>query len=309
MPQISIIVCTRNRAESLPLCLNSIEQAAVANRAVEVELVIVDNGSTDATAALLQTWQKSTSVRCRVLSAEERGLSHARNYGLQQATGNIIAFTDDDCTVTPDYLTQLERAYAADAGPTLRGGRVELGDPRDLPFTIKTDLAPQRFAGGHPGGFIHGCNLTMSRSALELVGRFDTRLGAGQSIGAAEDSDFVYRAHRSGVMVLYDPSIVVFHHHGRRDFAEVRLLQEVYNLGNGALYAKHGLRDWKLLLRICRDIRGGLWEHWGGPLADKEFGLSHRTILRGNLRGAMRFWLSSLGGINRRDQFQDGPIK
>jgi glycosyltransferase involved in cell wall biosynthesis len=294
MSQISLIVCTRNRAESLPVCLNSIEQAAVANRAVEVELLIVDNGSTDATAAVLLAWQKSTSVRCRVLPAEQRGLSHARNHGLEHATGKIIAFTDDDCTVAPDYLTQVERAYAADAGPTLRGGRVELGDPRDLPFTIKTDLAPQRFTGGHPGGFIHGCNLTMSRSALELVGRFDTRLGAGQPIGAAEDSDFVYRAHRSGVMVLYDPSIVVFHHHGRRDFAEVKLLQEVYNLGNGALYAKHGLRDWKLLFRICRDIRSGLWEYFGGPLADN--GLSHRKNLRGNLRGAMRFWLSSLGG-------------
>jgi glycosyltransferase involved in cell wall biosynthesis len=245
---------------------------------------------------VLLAWQKSTSVRCRVLLAEQRGLSHARNYGLEHATGKIIAFTDDDCTVAPDYLTQVERAYAADAGPALRGGRVELGDPRDLPFTIKTDLAPQRFTGGHPGGFIHGCNLTMSRSALELVGRFDTRLGAGQPIGAAEDSDFVYRAHRSGVMVLYDPSIVVFHHHGRRDFAEVKLLQDVYNLGNGALYAKHGLRDWKLLFRICRDIRSGLWEYFGGPLADKEFGLSHRKNLRGNLRGAMRFWLSSLGG-------------
>ena len=295
MPQISLIVCTRNRAESLPACLNSIEQAAVANRAVEVELLIVNNGSTDATAAVLRAWQRSTSVRCRVLLAEQRGLSHARNCGLEHATGKIIAFTDDDCTVARDYLTQVERAYAADAGPALRGGRVELGDPRDLPFTIKTDLAPQRFTGGHPGGFIHGCNLTMSRSALELVGRFDTRLGAGQPIGAAEDSDFVYRAHRSGVMVLYDPSIVVFHHHGRRDFAEVKLLQEVYNLGNGALYAKHGLRDWKLLFRICRDIRSGLWEYFGGPLADKEFGLSHRKNLRGNLRGAMRFWLSSLG--------------
>jgi glycosyltransferase involved in cell wall biosynthesis len=291
MPQISLIVCTRNRAESLPVCLNSIEQAAVANRAVEVELLIVNNGSTDATAAVLRAWQRSTPVRCRVLLAEQRGLSHARNYGLEHATGKIIAFTDDDCTVAPDYLTQVERAYAADAGPTLRGGRVELGDPRDLPFTIKTDLVPQRFTGGHPGGFIHGCNLTMSRSALELVGRFDIRLGAGQPIGAAEDSDFVYRAHRSGVMVLYDPSIVVFHHHGRRDFAEAKLLQDVYNVGNGALYAKHGLRDWKLLFRICRDIRSGLWEYFGGPLADN--GLSHRKNLRGNLSGAMRFWLSS----------------
>jgi glycosyltransferase involved in cell wall biosynthesis len=293
MPQISIIVCTRNRAESLRVCLNSIELAVANNSTIEVELVVVNNGSTDATAALLQEWQRSASIRCRVVVAEQRGLSHARNCGLEQATGKIIAFTDDDCTLAPDYLAQLERAYGSDVMPTVRGGRVELGDPRDLPFTIKTDLVLQKFTGGHPGGFIHGCNLTMSRSALELVGRFDTRLGAGRPIGAAEDSDFVYRAHRSGVNVLYDPSIVVFHHHGRRDPAGVRLLQDAYDLGNGALYAKHGLRDWKLLLHICRDTRNGLRELFGGPLANKEFGISHRRNLRGNLRGAIRFWFGA----------------
>jgi glycosyltransferase involved in cell wall biosynthesis len=291
MPQLSIIVCTRNRAESLRACLNSIDQAVATNSAIQVELVVVNNASTDATAALLEDWQRSTSTRCRVVLAEKRGLSHARNCGLEHATGKIIAFMDDDCTFAPDYLARLQRAYASDVLPTLRGGRVELGDPRDLPCTIKTDLTLQKFTGGHPGGFIHGCNLTMSRSALELVGRFDTRLGAGQPIGAAEDSDFVYRAHRSGVNVLYDPSIVVFHHHGRRDPNEVKQLQDVYNLGNGALYAKHGLRDWKLLLRICRDIGSGLWEFFGGPLADN--GLSHRDNLRGNLRGAMRFWFGA----------------
>jgi glycosyltransferase involved in cell wall biosynthesis len=270
-----------------------VDQAAAINSAIPVELVVVNNASTDGTAKLLQEWQRSTSIRRRVVLAELRGLSHARNRGLEHATGEIIAFTDDDCTLAPDYLARLERAYASDVMPTVRGGRVELGDPRDLPFTIKTDLDLQKFTGGHPGGFIHGCNLTMSRSAMELVGRFDTRLGAGQPIGAAEDSDFVYRAHHSGVNVVYDPSIVVFHHHGRRDPNEVKQLQDMYNLGNGALYAKHGLGDYKLLLRICRDIRSGLWEFFGGPLADKEFGLSHRDNLRGNLRGAMRFWFGA----------------
>lgn len=293
MPDISLIVCTRNRAKSLRMCLNSIEQAAAANRAIQAELIVVNNASTDSTVTLLQDWQQSTSVPCKVVVAEQSGLSNARNCGLEHATGTTVAFTDDDCTLAPDYFVQLERAYAHDVMPVVRGGRVELGDPRDLPFTIKTDLALQRFAGGHPGGFIHGCNLTMSRSVLERVNRFDIRLGAGQAIGAAEDSDFVYRAYRAGVTVLYDPSIVVFHHHGRRDPTEVKRLQALYDLGNGALYAKHGFKDWRLLLRILRDIRRGLWEFFGGPLADEEFGISHRDNLRGNLKGAMRFWFGA----------------
>jgi glycosyltransferase involved in cell wall biosynthesis len=273
--------------------LSSIEQAAAANPAIQVELVVVNNASTDGTATLLQDWQQSTSVPCRVVLAEQSGLSHARNCGLEQATGRTVAFTDDDCTLAPDYFVQLERAYARDVMPSVRGGRVELGDPRDLPFTIKTDMVLQKFAGGHPGGFIHGCNLTMSRSVLERVNRFDIRLGAGQPIGSAEDSDFVYRAYRAGVTVLYDPSIVVFHNHGRRDPTEVKRLQDLYNLGNGALYAKHGFKDWKLLLPILRDIRSSLWEFFGGPLADREFGISHHDNLRGNLRGAMRFWFGA----------------
>jgi glycosyltransferase involved in cell wall biosynthesis len=290
MPQISIIVCTRNRADVLSDCLRSIATAVTGDRAVDAELLVVNNASTDTTAALLQAWQQSAPLRCKILLAEQRGLSHARNLGLQQATGKIIAFTDDDCRLAPDYLVQLQRAYGNDVGPALRGGRVELGDPRDLPFTVKTDTEPQIFTGGNPGGFVHGCNLTMSRSVVELVGSFDTRFGAGQAIGAAEDTDFVYRACRAGVPVFYDPSIVVFHYHGRRDIKEVKQLQNIYSLGDGALYAKHGFWDWKLLSRFCRDFRDGLYEYFGGPLANEDFGLSHREILWGNLRGAMLFW-------------------
>jgi hypothetical protein len=85
---------------------------------------------------------------------------------------------------------------------------------------------------------VHGCNLTMSRSVVELVGCFDTSLGAGQPIGAAEDTDFVYRAYRAGVPVLYNPSIVVFHYHGRRDLVRIRKLQKVYDISDGAILRK-----------------------------------------------------------------------
>jgi glycosyltransferase involved in cell wall biosynthesis len=274
----------------LPACLKSIEAAVAASPAIETELIVVDNGSTDSTAAELRARQQPTFLCSTVLFAEKRGVSYAKNCGLKQATGKTIVFTDDDCRLAPDYLAKFVQAYDGDAGPALRGGRVELGDTRDLPFTIKTDLEPQEFTGGNPGGFVHGCNLTMSRSVIELVGCFDTSLGPGQSIGAAEDTDFVYRACRAGVPVLYDPSIVVFHHHGRRDVTQVKRLQSIYSLGDGALYAKLGLWDRRLLLRFCRDCRDGLYACLGGRLANDEFGLSHREILWCNLRGAMLFW-------------------
>jgi glycosyltransferase involved in cell wall biosynthesis len=289
MPQISIIVCTRNRADVLPACLKSIDGAVAASPAIETELIVVDNGSTDSTASELRAWQQTTPLCSKVLFAEKRGVSYAKNCGLERATGRIIVLTDDDCRLAPDYLAALVQAYDRDTGPALRGGRVELGDTRDLPFTIKTDLERQQFTGGNPAGFVHGCNLTMSRSVVELVGCFDTSLGPGQPIGAAEDTDFVYRAYRAGVPVLYDPSIIVFHHHGRRDLAQIKQLQNVYNISDGAIYAKHGFWDWRLLLHVCRNIRGGLREYFGGPLANEEFGLSHREILWSNLRGAILF--------------------
>jgi glycosyltransferase involved in cell wall biosynthesis len=170
MSQISIIVCTRNRADVLPACLKSIEAAVAAGPAIETELIVVDNGSTDSTVAELRTWQQTTSsLCCKVLFAEKPRVSYAKSCGLDQAIGRILVLRDDDCRLAPDYLTELVQAYDGDVGPALRGGRVELGDTRDLPFTIKTDLEPQQFTGGNPGGFVHGCNLTMSRSVVEFV--------------------------------------------------------------------------------------------------------------------------------------------
>jgi glycosyltransferase involved in cell wall biosynthesis len=290
MIDLSIIVCTRNRVDMLVHCLQSIEKSVAAQGSVEVELLVIDNNSTDNTAALVQDWQKSATVKSRLLRAEKPGLSEARNVGLYHGEGKIIAFTDDDCRVASDYVEQIAAAYRDDHGALIRGGRVELGDPRDLPFTVKTDLERQEFFGGNPGGFIHGCNLTMTRTAVDRVGTFDVRLGAGTIIGAAEDTDYVYRAHRVGIRVFYDPAIVVYHHHGRRDIAGVKRLQSVYDLSDGALYAKYALRDWKLRRHIARLGRNLLRELLGRARANEELKTSYRQVLWDNLRGAWRFW-------------------
>jgi glycosyltransferase involved in cell wall biosynthesis len=290
---VSIIVCTRNRADVLAACLASIEAAASACPSVETELVIVDNGSTDGTADVLRTWRKSTSLATHMLFVERPGVSRAKNTGIAAASGNILVFTDDDCRFAPDYVTKLAQAYAGADGPVLRGGRVELGDPCDLQFTIKTSAEPQEYREEiHPGGFAHGCNLTITRSVIDLVGHFDTRFGPGSSIGAGEDTEFLYRAYRAGVRILYDPSMLIFHHHGRRDVAEVRRLHDAYNVGNGAVYAKHGVHAPGVLRHLFWDFRNGFYEYWGGPLFNEEFRLRHHGKVWGNLRGALRYWFS-----------------
>ena len=290
MTELSIIVCTRNRADTLLSCLQSIETSVAAQDDVDVELLVIDNGSTDDTAALVRGWQQAATVKSRLLNADTPGLSEARNVGLSHAQGKFIAFTDDDCRVAPDYVIQIAAAYCDDDEPVIRGGRVELGDPLDLAFTIKSELDRQEFHGGNPGGFVHGCNLTMSRTAVDRIGMFDVRLGAGKTIGAAEDTDYVYRAYRAGIRIFYDPTIVVYHHHGRRDVAEVKRLQSLYDLADGALYAKYALGDRALLLHIARRIRNGVYEIFGGPKADEQFDTSHRQVLRDNWRGAWLFW-------------------
>ncbi len=182
MTDITFIVCTRNRKGSLERCLASIERAATARPDIETEVVVVDNGSSDGTGDFLCEWAGQTSVPLKSIYIEEPGVSRAKNEGIREASGNILVFTDDDCCVAGDFVSKLVLAYSEDNRPVLRGGRVELGDPQDLPFTIKTDIVSQEYREPtHPGGFAHGCNLTISRSVVDLVGGFDVRFGPGSA--------------------------------------------------------------------------------------------------------------------------------
>ena len=138
MAAISLILCTKNRADLLPEAVRSIGQAS-AKVTGAVELLIVNNGSTDRTAEVLKTILSETSVSVRSFIEERPGFSRAKNLAIAHAIGDIIAFTDDDCRLHPDYFIDLLRHYSADAGPVVRGGRVKLGDENDLPFTIKLE--------------------------------------------------------------------------------------------------------------------------------------------------------------------------
>lgn len=253
-PSISLIVASRNRARDLRRCLESIERAVA--QAESCEIIIVDNGSVDETPAVIREFCQKGLAPFQHCNEPRQGLSRARNAGLRVASGTIIAFTDDDCVLSEDFFASMTNHWQHTSGPALCGGRVELGNPCDQPFTIRTGDKAERFDRSvHPAGFVQGCNFAFNRQVLEIVGEFDERLGAGSSLKAGEDTDYLIRTDRAGIRIEYTPSIVVHHHHGRSRLEAVRELNRNYALGNGAIYAKHWHEHRWLLKNFIWDIK------------------------------------------------------
>jgi glycosyltransferase involved in cell wall biosynthesis len=289
-PAASFIVCTRNRTVAVQACIRSIEAACLSHPTFATELVVVDNGSTDDTAQVLARLAASAALPVTIVSEPRRGLAAARNAGVEHARGRIFVFTDDDCTVDRSYLRDLERHYRSGERLMIRGGSVDLGDPDDLPFTIKRSSSRERLTPWvHPGGFVLGCNMTMHREVAARVGPFDERFGTGGALRSAEDTDYLVRAFLLGIPVEYVPDMTVLHRHGRNSRRAVKALHRSYSLGNGGLCLKH-LRDAPWLLRhSVWTVRDAFRELWGGPHFHEELRLSHWPIVFMNLFGAAKF--------------------
>ncbi|TGQ82984.1 glycosyltransferase family 2 protein, partial [Mesorhizobium sp. M8A.F.Ca.ET.208.01.1.1] len=125
--------------------------------AFPAELAVVDNGSRDGTPERLASIAEKSKVPMTALSAPRPGLAAARNSGLARARGRVLVFVDDDCRLDGSYLADLERHYASGEKWLIRGGRVEIGDALDLPFTVKRCDQRERLTHAvHPGGFVLG---------------------------------------------------------------------------------------------------------------------------------------------------------
>jgi glycosyltransferase involved in cell wall biosynthesis len=288
-PEVSFIVCTRNRVAVLEPCIKSIQTACRSHAGLAAELVVVDNGSTDRTAERLISIAGKSNIPFTIVSQPRPGLAAARNAGLERVRGRVLVFVDDDCEVDRDYLRHLQRHYAA-GERVIRGGRVELGDARDLPFTIKRSRVRERLTPDvHPGGFVLGCNMTMHRDVAARIGHFDERFGAGGPLRSAEDTDYLVRAVLLGIPVEYVPDMTIFHHHGRRDRKAIEKLHRDYSLGNGGLCLKHFRHAPWLLRHFYWAMRAAFREPVGGPPFDRELLLSHWPIIIMNLLGAAKF--------------------
>ena len=272
---ISLLVCTRNRATRLPSFLERI--SLLQEPPGGWELILVDNGSTDETAARIEAFAAGVSFPVRYVRAPVPGLGRARNVGLAHAQGRIIAFTDDDCYPRPDYLRVLVEIFEEHRVGFI-GGRVVLHDPTDARVCVKdveraSEIAPHTFV---PTGAIHGANMAVLRELVESIGGFDPRLGAGTPCVAGEDIEYVARAAWAGWAGRYDPRAVVAHHHGRKPGADAERQRRGYDYGRGAYYAK---------FLLDRRARGTYLRSWYRRTR-RGFGIARLARLRRELAGA-----------------------
>jgi glycosyltransferase involved in cell wall biosynthesis len=305
--RVSIIVATRNRAHAITGCLDSIAAALAHAAPLDAEIVVVDNGSHDATPAIVEQWASASPFPVRQLFEPRKGLSAARNCALRAAQGDLLAWTDDDCRLSREYVADLLRHDSSDTELVLRGGRVELGDPTDLPICIKTGDAAKRWhKTRYPQdkwrlcGALIGANMAMRRAVADKVGYFDERFGAGTSLPGGEELDYLYRAYLADIIIEYVPDMVIFHHHGRKTIPVGNSLMTNYVIGGGGLYAKYIFRDLGFCKTFYWTIKNALWETICGAKRDKEqVGLSSSQVLAYNMLGVVRYGVVSAQRLAR----------
>ncbi len=212
--RISVAVCTRNRSALLARVLESL-CAQTLDRSM-YEVIVVDNGSTDASPAVAGDFARRYP-NVRYLREERVGLSHARNRGWMEAAGEYVAYTDDDCKAPPEWLARAER-IAAEISPPVFGGpyRPYYDSPRpawylDRYASFVID-GPARLLG--PGEFLSGGNVFFRRSVLRGAGGFRSDFGmSGETLAFGEETELLLRlrAASPGTVVYYDPGLLVYH--------------------------------------------------------------------------------------------------
>lgn len=225
-PAVSVVVCAHNAADTLDDCLASLARLTYPT----VEVIVVNDGSRDRTAAIAHRY-----AGVRVIDTPNDGLSAARNVGLAAATGEIVAYTDADARVDPDWLTYLVQ-------PMLLSDVDGAGGPNVVPLD---DPWIAQCVARAPGGPAHvmlddriaehvpGCNMAFRRDALLSIDGFNPVYRR-----AGDDVDICWRLQARGRRIAFAPSALVWHH--RRASVRAYWRQQVgYGEGEAWLDAHH----------------------------------------------------------------------
>jgi O-antigen biosynthesis protein len=225
-PRVSVVVCAYNAAQTIDECLTSLEELQYP----DTEIIVIDDGSSDATAAIA-----ASHAGVAVVSIANGGLAAARNVGLEHATGEIVAYTDADVRVDPDWLTYLVQ-------PFLNSNVVAAGGPNIVP---PDDPWIAQCVARAPGGPTHvllddriaehvpGCNCAFRRDALMAIGGFNPIF-----LRAGDDVDVCWRLQARGWKIGFAPSALVWHHH-RASVASYWRQQVGYGEGETWLMRTH----------------------------------------------------------------------
>lgn len=267
---VSVVLCTRNRAEGVRRCLEGLTAVDYPN----TEYIVVDNAPSDnATAGVVHALSVH-DARIRYVREARPGLSRARNRGVAEARGRFIAFTDDDVRVCRRWVHGLLQGFAERpdvacvtglvASASLEHPVERFFDERvwwssscdqrlyDARTSTKSSLYPYA-----AGVFGTGANMAFRAEVLRALGGFDETLGAGAPTGGGEDLDIYVRVLLAGYALNYEPSALVWHDH-RVDLAELEKQMYCYGKGLSAYICKY-LLSRRTSLSVASRIAVGAW--------------------------------------------------
>lgn len=246
---ISLIASTLGRRDVLKRFLASLERQSFA----DFEIIVVDQnpeGYLDDILAAHAANLRLTHIR------SSKGLSLGRNVGLRAATGDILAFPDDDCWYRPELLAEVRALFDLHPQHGMLLGRTVDPDGRNsivpsLPHDAEVDRSNVIAAANSNTIFLR-------REIAPIIGPFDEKLGTGSTsmFEGAEDRDYIARAMAAGIKVRFVHGLTVFHE--QIDASQTSHLARIrkYSLGDGAFYRKHHYGPGRIAILAIRAIGG-----------------------------------------------------
>jgi glycosyltransferase involved in cell wall biosynthesis len=268
-PTFDIIVPTVGRVDQVDRLVASL--AAQSYRAFQ--LIVVDQNPDERLVPVLERYrQDMTIIR---LSSSERGASRARNAGLAEMKGELVAFADDDCWYPPDLLARVEELLRTN--PEWDGMTGRVVDERLRPSVARWNMRAGPVSRANVWTKGVAVSIFLRAHIVEAVGAFDETLGvgAGTPWGSGEETDYLLRAVEQGFRLHFDPAIVVFHEQTLKDSSpETIAAGGSYGMGMGRVLRKHGYPWWSAAYHAARAVGGAAIElgqgrsgraryHWG----------------------------------------------
>jgi GT2 family glycosyltransferase len=198
----SVLICTYNRHDLLPGVLRSLVHGC---QEKPDEIVIVNGGDEKADRVVEEFQGRGTTVQ--LVKTVNKNLATSRNIGLRNCRGDIVAMTDDDAEVFPDWVTRMKQVHREQPKAGAVGGLVLGSNVDSLVGKVADAVTFPAWATAQPVRTLPGVNISYKREVLDQVGFQD------ETLARSEDVDFNWRVIQLGYTVYFDPSIKVHHHH------------------------------------------------------------------------------------------------